>query len=372
MTVAAVASPARPASARIESLDFIRGACLIVIAFDHISSFSRKLGYTGREFFTPTTLGYSSAAELFLFVSGVLIGILHTRPGVSFSKRFVKLSHRAGHLYLYNALAFVVLLAATTGLATYAMEALELSRFAHRPGESTIDFLLMSSSPPLLDILSLYVCFLLVSVLFVPLSLRSPALAFALSLLLYAVCQWPPARQALGLQAEGQGLNPYAWQLCFMAGVVCGQLGLLARLEALMRQKPAVILTISALAIMTLAFVADRKLGLTDAWWWDKHELGVFRIPHAALVLAAYIWLSCLLRDPRMPAVARWLHEALASMGRHSLEVFTVGIALTYAVSLLVGELRPNTAVFYLILAGVAIVLWLFARYLEWRRAVAR
>ena len=63
------------AGSRIEALDFVRGICLLVIAFDHTSSFARKLGYTGREWFTPTMLGYSSAAELFLFVSGALIGI---------------------------------------------------------------------------------------------------------------------------------------------------------------------------------------------------------------------------------------------------------------------------------------------------------
>lgn len=360
------------AGSRIEALDFVRGLCLLVIAFDHTSSFARKLGYDGREWFTPTMLGYSSAAELFLFVSGALIGILHTRPGVTFAQRFVRLSHRAGHLYLYNALAFVALLAICSIMLPSSLEALGLADHVQRPDDSALSFLLLANSPPLLDILSLYVAYLLVSIVFVPLAQRAAPLAFGLTLGLYLLCQLPAARAALGLHGEGYGLNPFAWQLCFMGGLLCGRLGVLDRLERWMRRPAAAVAVLGALALATVAFVADRKLGLSDAWWWDKHQLGLLRIPHAALVLAAYFWLSAALRDRRMPRPAPALHEVFASMGRHSLEVFTAGILLTYAAALLVGRLDLGTAGYFLTLLCLAAVLWGFSRYLAWRRRVSR
>ncbi|RZZ87512.1 OpgC domain-containing protein [Pseudoxanthomonas winnipegensis] len=89
-------------------------------------------------------------------------------------------------------------------------------------------------------------------------------------------------------------------------------------------------------------------------------------------MLAAYFWLSAALRDRRMPRPALALHEVFAAMGRHSLEVFTAGILLTYAAALLVGRLDLGTAGYFLTLACLAAVLWGFSRYLAWRRRVSR
>src|SRR5690606_6961553 len=94
---------------------------------------ARKLGYQGRELFTPTMLGYSSAAELFFFVSGALIGILYSRPQVTPAMRLVRLSHRAGHLYLYNALAYLALLAGCSLLSTPMLERMELLPMVQAP-----------------------------------------------------------------------------------------------------------------------------------------------------------------------------------------------------------------------------------------------
>lgn len=357
---------------RIPALDFIRGLCLLVIMFNHAGSLARKLGYQGRELFTPTMLGYSSAAELFFFVSGALIGILYSRPQVTPAMRLVRLSHRAGHLYLYNALAYLALLAGCSLLSTPMLERMELLPMVQAPARSALQFLVMRESPPLLDILALYVGFLLVAIGFVPLARRWPLLALSATLLLHAVCQWPSARAALGMEAAGRGMNPFAWQLPFMLGVLCGQRGLLSRLQAWMMRPRVAAAVIGALVLMTAGFVLDRKLGPSPEWWWSKHVLGVLRLPHAALVLCAYVWLSGVLRDPRMPRAAGWLHEAAASLGRHSLEVFTASIALTYLGAVFIGQARLGTLAYYATLAAMALLLWLFSRHLGWRRKAVR
>ncbi|GEM_PF-1276404 len=363
----ATQSSPQPARSRIASLDFIRGACLMVIAFDHISSFFRKLGYQGRELLTPTMLGYSSAAELFLFVSGALVGIIQSRPELAARQRLIRLSHRAGHLYLYNALAFVGLLAACTLLSTQAIDALGLTSLVQAPFKGARDFLTMSSSPPLLDILTLYVAFLLVAIGFIPLARRAPALAMGLSFLLYAACQWPVAQEKLGLLAIGRGLNPWAWQLCFMVGLICGQYGILKRMQEWLAQPKVTVLLVVALVLTTAVFIADRKLGLSPESWWEKHDLGPIRLPHAALVFSAYVCLSSWPLDARLPAAAHRIHEAIALMGCHSLEVFMAGIALTYAVSPLVGQHNLSTTAYYATLAFSAAAMWCLARYLAWR-----
>ncbi len=359
-------------STRIPALDFIRGACLLVIAANHLSSYARKLGYQGRELLTPTMLGYSSAAELFFFVSGALIGILYTKPEMTPATRFVRLSHRAGHLYLYNALVYVALLAGCTLLSTQVLERLELLPMVNTPTATALQFLALLESPPLLDILALYVVFLLVAIGFVPLTRRWPLLALAATVLLYALCQWPAARAVMGMEARTRGMNPFAWQLVFMVGVLCGRFGVLDKLQRWVMLPRVAVGLLGLLVVATIGFIADRKLGLLPEWWWGKHALGVLRLPHAALTLCGYFWLSGVLRRPDMPRAAGWLHEAAASLGRHSLEVFTASIALTYLGAVFVGTARLGTLAYYATLACMALLLWSFSRYLGWRRKAAR
>lgn len=353
---------------RLLPLDFIRGICLIVITLNHYSLLAQLLGYPGKAIWTPTTLGYSSSAELFFFISGYLVGVVYAQPGKSAGLSFVRLSHRAGHLYLYNALAFLCLLALCGLLPQPLAAQLRMDSLVSAPHRAVQTFLLLRDSPPLLDVLQIYVIFLLVCIPLVPLVIRWPWAVLVASLVLYGMSQWNAVAETLGQSIESGYFNRYAWQLLFIGGIVGGRLHALQRVQVWARRPRIATPVLALLAAMTVFYLVDRKLlQLTDMRWWDKRDLAPMRVAHAALVLFAWFWLCDLLLHRLQRWGGRTLVEACCTLGRQSLEMFTFGIALSYAGALLL-RLVSLTLLPYLAVAALLVVLmWLFARYLRLR-----
>ncbi|SEL89064.1 hypothetical protein SAMN05428989_2796 [Pseudoxanthomonas sp. GM95] len=356
-------------SDRLVPLDFIRGICLIVITLNHYSLLAQLLGYPGKAIWTPTTLGYSSSAELFFFISGYLVGVVYAQPGRSAGLSFVRLSHRAGHLYLYNALAFLCLLALCGTLPPYLAFELRMGDLIRSPHHAVQTFLMLRDSPPLLDVLQIYVLFLLASIPLVPLVIRWPWAVLAASVALYAVSQWHTVAESLGQPIESGYFNRFAWQLLFIGGIVGGRMQVLQRLQDLVRQPRIAFAGLAALAAMTVFFLIDRKvMPLTDMRWWDKRDLAPLRLAHAALVLFAWFWLCETLQRARLQ---RWggalAVEVFCTLGRQSLEVFTFGIALSYAGALMLRALSLTLVPYLAIAALLVVMMWLFARYLRLR-----
>jgi hypothetical protein len=356
-------------SERMVPLDFIRGICLIVITLNHYSLLAQLLGYPGKAIWTPTTLGYSSSAELFFFISGYLVGLIYAQPGKSAGLSFVRLSHRAGHLYLYNALAFLCLLALCGVLPAHLAMQLRMSDLVSTPHQAVRTFLLLRDSPPLLDVLQIYVIFLLVCIPLVPLVIRWPWIVLAASLALYGVSQWQSVAVSLGQPSESGYFNRYAWQLLFIGGIVGGRLKVLQRLQDVLGDRRMAAAVLTTLVAMTVFFLVDRKvLQLTDMRWWDKRDLAPLRLAHASLVLLAWFWLC---RALQHAGLRRWggrrIVEAFSTLGRQSLEMFTFGIALSYAGALLLRALSLGPVAYVAIAALLVVLMWLFARYLRLR-----
>ncbi|WDS37129.1 OpgC domain-containing protein [Pseudoxanthomonas sp.] len=359
---------------RMVPLDFIRGICLIVITLNHYSLLTQLLGYPGKALWTPTTLGYSSSAELFFFISGYLVGLIYAQPGMSAGLSFVRLSHRAGHLYLYNALAFLCLLALCGVLPEQLATQLRMHDLVWTPHQAARAFLLLRDSPPLLDVLQIYVIFLLACIPLVPLVIRWPRTVLAASLALYVLSQWQSVAASLGQPGESGYFNRYAWQLLFIGGIVGGRLQALQHLQDAARHPRIAFALLSTLAAMTVFFLIDRKvMPLTDMRWWDKRDLAPLRLAHAALVLFAWFWLCGVLQQTRLH---RWgghrIVEAFSTLGRQSLEMFTFGIALSYAGALLLRALSLGRMTYLAIAALLVLLMWLFARYLRLRHLMAR
>jgi hypothetical protein len=364
-----IAGMVPPTAERLVPLDFIRGICLIVITLNHYSLLANLLGYAGKAIWTPTTLGYSSSAELFFFISGYLVGAVYAQPGRSAGLSFVRLSHRAGHLYLYNALAFLCLLA-LCGLLPQAIAAqLRMGELVSNPHHAVQAFLLLRDSPPLLDVLQIYVIFLLACIPLVPLVIRWPWAVLSASIALYGASQWHSVAETLGQPIDSGYFNRYAWQLLFIGGIVGGRLHALQRLQDWARQPRIALIVLGLLAALTVFFLVDRRLvPLTDMRWWDKRDLAPLRLAHAGLVLFAWFWLCELLRRPWLSA--RGGHQVLdacCTLGRQSLEMFTFGIGLSYAGALLLRMVGLTLVPYLAIATLLTVLMWLFARYLRLR-----
>ncbi|PVZ09241.1 MULTISPECIES: OpgC family protein [unclassified Pseudomonas] len=322
-------------SGRDLRIDFFRGLALIFILWDHIPH--NPLGEV-----TLRNFGLSDAAEIFVFLAGysavLAYGKLARRDG--FTVATVRILRRCWTLYV----AHIFLLVLLMGIMFFANEHVEtrdlvremgLTYFVENPQRALVDELLLRFKPNLMDPLPLYVALLFGLPAMLPLILRLPALALAVSLGLYL----PATLTGWNLSNEGGGtwyFNPFAWQLLFVIGglmAVRPTSAPLAQPRPLLRQ-PLFVLCLGYLAFCLLLALNWRwpALGLQAIspdmplmkFGPGKTDLVPMRLGN--FLALAYVT-ACLL-----PRGGAWLNarlcQPLCSMGRHSLEVFCFSVLL--------------------------------------------
>lgn len=207
------------------ALDVLRGIMLVVMAADHFGEPVFQHLYE--------IAGYVSAAEGFVFLSGMLVAIVYGRycaaGGYVLEKR---IWNRAGTIYLYH---LIVLLAVFVFTVATAMSDAYWKSFATEmqvePVRALLSGLLMLYQPPMLDVLPLYV----VLMLFAPFALRlmfqyqgvGLAMVLAVSAGLWLAAQYAWGDVLLGLLPDGSlirlgAFHVLAWQLLFVLGMVLG------------------------------------------------------------------------------------------------------------------------------------------------------
>src|SRR5580704_8956151 len=118
-------SPAQPSEARDLRLDFFRGLALFFIFIDHIPE--NILSY-----FTLPSIGFSDAAEVFIFISGYTAALVYgralRRQGVLFAT--AQIYHRVWQLYVAHIFLFVIF----TAEVSYAIFAVRNPMYADEMG----------------------------------------------------------------------------------------------------------------------------------------------------------------------------------------------------------------------------------------------
>ncbi|MFF7710639.1 OpgC domain-containing protein [Pseudomonas sp. NPDC007930] len=317
-------------------IDFFRGLALIFILWDHIPQ--NPLGEI-----TLRNFGLSDAAEVFVFLAGysavLAYGKLARRDG--FTVAAVRILRRCWTLYVVHIFLMVLLM----GILFFANDHVEtrdlvqemgLGYFVSNPEKALVDELLLRFKPNLMDPLPLYVALLFGLPAMLPLMLRAPMLALAASVALYL----PATFLGWNLSNEGGGtwyFNPLAWQLLFVVG------GLMALRSEQPGNAPAKPLLRQPLFVLCMAYLFF-WLVLALNWRWPGMGLQVLSADEMALLkfgpgktnltpirLAHFLALAyctaCLL--PRGAAwIEQRLWQPLCSLGRHSLEVFCLGVLL--------------------------------------------
>jgi len=339
---AAVAVEAPRPSLRQPELDALRGLLLVWMTLTHLP--------TGVSAWANQPFGFVSAAEGFVFLSAVLTGKLHGKLATrgDHSALRSKLWSRASRVYIYHLL--LLAFAFTVGAA--------LAHSGHRPAlHNLLDFyfdhplvavvssLLLIYCPPLLDILPMYVIFLLLT----PLLLLG-ARRFGWGVMLFGSAGiWLWAQFGLRLQLylllsritgvhipmQAMGaFNLYAWQFLWAAGVWLG--AELWRGYNVMDRLPRWT-GWAALAIVVAGACLRRDwptgLFWDGSWNWliDKWKLAPLRVVNFAAV-GVVLWR---LRHRLRAVLSR---GPLPALGMASIQVFTahvvfvfLGLALIYS-----------------------------------------
>ena len=310
-------------------IDACRGIALWWIFLDHIPD---NIG----SWLTPRNYGFSDAAEIFMFVSGVTCALAYGKAWrrEGWTGVIGRTLRRSWDIYV----AFLLLTLASAVLI-YLMgdgrcaDASNTRILLDQPGATLTRAAILQYRPVNTDVLPIFV---LLHLLFAPLLwllLRIPNLTLATSLALYllvhvfgwTVPAWPSSHWAF---------NPIAWQLLVVLGawwMIDGK-----RAEPWVRSRPALVLAVLYLLFSLMialswhikpleALIPQALAQLHDTL--DKSNLAPLRLLHFLAIAVLAGWLIPhdwrMLKTPVMRGAIR--------CGQNSLPIYCLGVLLAFA-----------------------------------------
>ena len=316
---------------RILQVDFFRGLLLILITTNHFLSKQDIIHH-----FTYEYIGWTTAAEGFVFLSGFTAGLVYFRKLVEKGEAFISLAakKRAWTIYKYHLFLFLLV---TLVLFSHPV----MKEFWHGSTqeykflfqEPTLAVLLGSAlvyQPIYLDILPMYALYMLL----LPIVLKyfasgKQVLVSAVSFLLYLIGTLNLATQAVeNIQFFNQVntgfFNLISWQFLFVAGLYFGFLTYQNKISPILHNKK---LFYFALIMCGLLFVFKQVHYKIDTSYLDldylasKENLGPLRL------LNFFAWL--LVMSYFASRYKAWFSfKPVCYLGKFSLEVFSFHILL--------------------------------------------
>jgi hypothetical protein len=360
-----------PLAGRDLRLDLFRGLANWAIFLDHIP-------HEVLNSITTRNYGFSDAADLFVFISGytaaVVFGrIMIERGCAAAASRLLK---RVAKLYAAHIIVLAVYIAIVGGLSRGLHDPDDLNQFnvavfLSHPLWELSQALLLRYRPVNLDVLPLYILLLGTFAPALWLMVRKPTLTLVGSLVLYLAARhfgWNLATSPSGLWY----FNPFTWQLLFFLGAWTA-LGGAQAIQPVLRTRTVFCLSV---AFIVFAFVVTMAINfpglgnLLPHWILepfdpnDKTNLAPYRIMHLmaiAVVVTRFL--------PADSAILQWrLSAPLIKCGQHSLEVFCIGIVLSFCAHAAIETSLDSLWV--QIFVGTLGILFLTAsaHYLTWRK----
>ncbi|MCC5969088.1 MAG: OpgC domain-containing protein [Pararhodobacter sp.] len=325
-------------TARDHRIDVIRGLALAMIFINHVPG-------TVFERLTSRNFGFSDAAEAFVLLAGVSAALAYGRgfaappwwPGIA------RIWSRAWTLYLVHLLISMVALAIVASMARWSGSARMMMSDNFRalyqdPLGVFIGLPTMLHQFGYVNILPLYVLFMLAAPAAIWLGLRRPAWLLALSVGLWALAGTTRINLLTYPGLNGWFLNPLAWQLLFVLGLLIG-----LRLKdggRLVPVHPALVGLAAGYVVLALLWVkvpVVREVANGGMIWlsrqgaprlithFDKGHLEVPRLFHIlalAYLISVWPWFR--------QRAGLWMFWPLAVMGRQALPVFALGTILSF------------------------------------------
>ena len=334
---------------RLLVLDTLRGLMLVLLAFDHYGGAIRNITYE--------PLGFVSAAEGFIFLAGLMLGLLYVKK-MAVTPRLVteKLLGRTFKIYLtYVAVSFVFLVSVSVS-PWYAGAWQDLLPLGFRADLTTVArTLLVVDQTDYLGILPLYVLLFLAAPLLLWLFARGHARAVLVASTLLYLAQ-PLGPDALLDTLLGETLyNAFTWNILFVFGIFFGY----RYREGTLRLSYRPRYLVSALVVAATLFVLRELMrfgALGDLGYWLKlaftrEYLSPLRLLNVALL--AYLIFGLAQIRPQ------WLQNRwLSLLGQHSLYVFAWhGLVLYFVWPYMGGFNRELESILFV--AALTVPAWL-------------
>jgi hypothetical protein len=305
---------------RLPQLDSLRGFLLVWMTLTHlptvVSQYSNQMP------------GYVSAAEGFILLAAILVSRIsrreEERSGIGTARK--KLLQRAARIYRYHLVLLGVAFSLCAIAAVYQHRVplqYLLDYYLQKPHLALAAAPLLLYNPPLLDILPMYIVFMLLTPLALGAAARSgwgPVLGVSAALWLLAQFNLRAALYSVMVRFgfpiplnEMGAFDILAWQFLWIIGLALGR----ARLDTRFSRR---VLTASAIVAGALfvcrhtTFDAFTGPALFDVLV-DKWRLGIFRLFDSAA-------LGVLLMRFGAPLANSAVGRRLELLGRASLEVF--------------------------------------------------
>jgi len=372
-TLAPSLAPSLSADARDLRLDFFRGLALIFIFLDHIPG-------NFVSWVTSRNIGFSDAAEIFIFISGytatLAYGRVMCRNGFLFGA--ARIMRRCWQLYVAHIFLFVLFTAQISYVAQSFQnpmypEEMGVVEFLSQPHLILPQVLLLKFNPRNMDILPLYIVLMVLFPLLLWLLLRWPRLVLLGSGLLYFVSRW--YQWNLSSYPDGSWVfDPFCWQFLFVIGAFFGRRH--GAGQRLIPWRPLVL--VGAVLYLIFAFLVVLTWHVAALGVWlpnglgellypiDKTTLDPLRLTH--FLALAYLTVQVVGPDARF---LRWrLARPIITCGRQSLQVFCVGTFLAFAGHFVLVEIdsAPPTQA---LVSGLGIALMIGVAYmLTWYQRI--
>jgi hypothetical protein len=319
----------------------------------------------GLQAFSHHRLGFVEDAQGFVFLSGFVVALYYGGlfQNASFDSMRASLFFRVRQLYVYNLVCLSIVFALAFSDFEFAAQIKEMARIGEKCWQDVLISLFLINGPKYVDILPMYICFML----FVPLVLHAlwrggTVIVIVCSFGLYLLSQSGifillanEITAALNLTSDGGfDANLYfyrtSWQLLFVAGLVGGALfaqGMIdlsclsePKFERLFRLSLFGVLFFALLRYFEWVFNGSEilRIGL------DRSNLGILRLANFAADAYAIVYLAVIgptssrrwvtTTSRVLRAIFTW--QPFVFLGRYSLQVYTLHVVLVYLVAVAV------------------------------------